>query len=84
MALNWRFIGQECIILSVADFAASEVLPSEPNDNGVFTNCVNVEIPIGSEFVALLQIARDSAGKYCTGLFLGNQTGGYCFAPSLK
>lgn len=84
MARNWRLIGQECIILNAADFAASEVLPSTPNNNGVFRNCVNVEIPIDAECVALLCIARDSAGTYYTGFLFEDLTGGRCFAPSPK
>lgn len=84
MVRNWIFVGRGRTIMSIADFAASEVLPSKPNDSGVFMDCVNVEIPIGAECVALLCIARDSAGTYYTGFLFEDLTGGRCFAPSPK
>ena len=84
MARNWIFVGRGRTIMSIADFAASEVLPSKPNDSGVFMDCVNVEIPIGVKRVALLCIARDSAGIYYIGFIFEDLTGARCSAPSLK
>lgn len=71
-------------ILSIGESAVTEIPASEPNEAGVFTDPVHVGIPMPSNRMAVVRIARDKSGTYHAGYCCGTATSGGGFSPSLK
>lgn len=82
MAHPFIFLDKRRPVYTIEDFATLEIPASEPNESGVFTEKIYVDIPAGRGYAMVLGVAKDSAGMYHVGIVLGTPTGGGGFAPS--
>lgn len=52
------------VVASIGEFALMDVPATEPNDCGVFTKCIMVDIPLPKGYGAFVDVARSKQGKW--------------------